>query len=135
MRGDAPRQGRLKEDIFTLEIYKEYEAALKDVEGATHLIVLYWGDKSDRSTLQTNTPFDNKPHGVFATRSPNRPNPIAFNIAKLIERKGNKLIVSGMDAFDGSPLLDLKPYSSDIDSIPEAKLGWKEKLEESKNTF
>ena len=124
-RSDAPRQGRLKDNVFKIEVFKEYEQGLKDVETATHLIVLYWCDKADRSVLQTNTPFDTTPHGVFATRSPQRPNPIAFNIADVIERRGNILVVKGMDALDGSPLLDIKPYSSEVDCILDAKLGWR----------
>ncbi len=126
---DAPTQGKLKENKFEIEIYEEYIPALKDIETATHLIVLYWADKADRAILQTNTPFDNKPHGVFATRSPNRPNPINFDVVKLISRQDNILIVKNMDALDKSPLIDLKPYSADIDSIIDARLGWREELE------
>lgn len=100
------------------------------METVTHLIVLYWCDRADRSRLHATPPIDNKSHGVFATRSPNRPNPIALDIARLVERKENKLIVSGMDALDGSPILDLKPYSPEIDCILDARVGWREKIKE-----
>ena len=69
-------------------------------------------------------PHEKNEHGVFATRSPNRPNPIALDIVELLQIKDNKLIVRGMDALDGSLLLDIKPYSAKIDSIPDAKIGW-----------
>ena len=124
-KGDAPTQGRKKENSFRIEVFEEYTPCLKDIETASHLIVLYWADKADRNVQQTNTPHDDKPHGVFATRSPNRPNPINLNIVDLVSREGNILHVKGMDALDRSPLLDLKPYSSDIDSIPNARIGWR----------
>jgi tRNA-Thr(GGU) m(6)t(6)A37 methyltransferase TsaA len=131
---DAPIQGRLRNDTFKIEVYKEYLPCLKDIETASHLIVLYWADKADRTVKQTNTPFDTKPHGVFATRSPNRPNPINFNVVELISREGNILFVKGMDALDKSPLIDLKPYNSEIDSIPNSKLGWKDKLKAARKS-
>jgi len=118
---DAPRQGRTKEEQFIIEIYPEYAAGLKDIEDASHLIVLYWFDKGDRNTLLTKTPSDDSVHGVFATRSPNRPNPIAFDIVDLVDRQENKLIVRGMDALDNSPLADIKPYVAPIDAIPGAR--------------
>lgn len=123
---DAPRQGNLKNDIFRIEVFQEFTSCLKDIETASHLIVLYWADKADRSVQQTRTPFGAAQHGVFATRSPNRPNPINLNVVELISREDNILIVKGMDALDQSPLVDLKPYSSEIDSIVNAKLGWLE---------
>ncbi|NLW07419.1 MAG: tRNA (N6-threonylcarbamoyladenosine(37)-N6)-methyltransferase TrmO [Clostridia bacterium] len=126
-KGDAPPQGRFKEDRFIIEIYPEFAAGLKDIEGVSHLIVLYWCDRADRNTLVTKTPWDEIPHGVFATRSPNRPNPIAFDIVDLISRQGNKLLVSGMDALDKSPVLDIKPYNSKTDAIADAKIEWLEK--------
>lgn len=120
-RGDAPRQGRLSDNEIILEIFPQYAAGLKDLQKATHVIVLYWGDRADRSVLQSRTPFSEVPVGVFASRSPNRPNPIAFCAAELVHLDGNYLTVRGVDALDGSPLLDLKVYSAGIDSIPEAR--------------
>jgi tRNA-Thr(GGU) m(6)t(6)A37 methyltransferase TsaA len=119
-RGDAPRQGRLSENELTLEIFPQFVAALKDITRASHLIVLYWGDRANRDTLQSPTPFSEVPVGVFASRSPNRPNPIAFCVADLVRLEGNRLIVRGVDALDGSPLLDIKVYSPVIDSFPNA---------------
>lgn len=123
-RGDAPRQGRHKDDESTLEIFEPYLPALLDVEQCSHLIVLYWQDRGNRDVLQNRTPWGPETHGVFATRSPNRPNPIGLCVVKLLERKGRYLKVTWMDALDGSPLLDIKPYSSGIDSVPDARIGW-----------
>lgn len=114
---EAPRQGRLQQDISEIEVFPEYEAGLKDVEKNSHLIILYWCDRGTRDTIMTATPWDDRVRGVFATRSPNRPNPIAFDLVNLISREGNRLLVRGMDALDRSPLLDIKPYSYKLDSI------------------
>lgn len=124
---EAPFQGRLKEDHFVIEVCPEFAAGLQDVEGATHLVILYWCDRGDRSILLATPPWDDQPHGVFATRSPNRPNPIAFDIVDLVSREGNRLVVRGMDALDNSPLLDIKPYNSQTDAIPGAGIAWLEK--------
>lgn len=121
---DAPFQGRFAEETVELEIYNEYAAGLKDIEEVTHLIILYWCDRARRDTLETKTPHGPEVHGVFACRSPSRPNPIAFCVAELLRREGNRLVVRGLDAVDGSPLIDIKPYSSDIDSITGARIGW-----------
>lgn len=121
---EAPHQGRFSERTAELEVFPDFEAGLKDVEAATHLIVLYWCHKACRDTLQTKTPFGPEIRGVFACRSPSRPNPIAFCVAELLERKGNRLLVKGVEAVDGSPLVDIKPYSSKLDSVSGAKIGW-----------
>lgn len=107
-----------------MEIFEEYEPGLLDIETCTHLFVLYWQDRSDRTILQTKTPWGPQTHGVFATRSPNRPNPIALCVVDLLERNGRFVKVSGLDALDGSPLIDIKPYSAGIDSFPQARVRW-----------
>ncbi|WP_031515694.1 tRNA (N6-threonylcarbamoyladenosine(37)-N6)-methyltransferase TrmO [Desulfofalx alkaliphila] len=119
---EAPKQGRFSDQIFTLEIFNQYVDGLKDISNATHLIVLYWLHLANREKLQTKTPFSEEIKGVFACRSPSRPNPIGVTMVKLISVSENKLRVQGLDALDGSPLLDLKPYSPAIDSLPEAKM-------------
>ncbi len=116
----APRQGRLSESEAILEIFPSFVPALKFIERCSHLIVLYWCDRANREILQSRTPFSEIPVGVFASRSPNRPNPIAFCVADLIRVEGNRLIVRGVDALDGSPLLDIKVYVPTLDSVPEA---------------
>ncbi|HOO53777.1 MAG TPA: tRNA (N6-threonylcarbamoyladenosine(37)-N6)-methyltransferase TrmO [Methanothrix sp.] len=99
--------------------------ALPTWRGATHLILLYWLDRADRSMLKAFPPYDRKEHGVFATRSPNRPNPIGVGIVELLEVSGGKLKVRGLDAMEGTPLIDIKPYFSEVDSIPNAAVGWR----------
>jgi tRNA-Thr(GGU) m(6)t(6)A37 methyltransferase TsaA len=117
-RKDAPSQGRNRDDKFQIEILEEFKDGLKGIEKRSHLIVLYWLDKSKRDILQTTTPHDkNEVKGIFNTRSPARPNPIAFNIVDLDKVEGNILHVRGMDALDGSTVVDIKPYAKEIDCV------------------
>jgi len=106
-----------------LDILPQYEAGLTDIEGFSHLIVLWVFDRAGGFELLGTAPSDNRPHGVFATRSPRRPNPIGFTVVELLRRDGSRLHVRGVDMLDGTPILDLKPYLS---SIPAEKLrrGW-----------
>ena len=106
-----------------LEILPEFEEGLKDVEGFSHLFVIWVFDRSEGFALVGKGPADSRPHGVFATRSPRRPNPIGLTVVELLRREGNKLAVRGVDMLDGTPILDIKPYMS---SIPVEKLrrGW-----------
>jgi len=106
-----------------LEILPQFEAGLTDIEGFSHLIVLWVFDRSEGFELIGIPPIDDRPHGVFATRSPRRPNPIGLTIVELIRRDGNSLHVRGLDMLDGTPILDLKPYLS---NVPAEKLrrGW-----------
>jgi tRNA-Thr(GGU) m(6)t(6)A37 methyltransferase TsaA len=123
-REDIPRQGRLSPEICEIEVYPEYVPGLKDIEQCTHLFVIFWLHLGDRSKLTAVPPHDGREHGVFATRSPSRPNPLAIDIVKLLEVRDNRLKVKGMDTLDGSILLDIKPYSAGIDSFPDARIGW-----------
>lgn len=106
-----------------LKILPEFEPGLADIEGFSHLIVLWEFDRSRGFELLGTPPSDNRPHGVFATRSPRRPNPIGLTIVELRRREGGDLYVRGVDMLDGTPILDIKPYLS---SIPMEKLrrGW-----------
>lgn len=123
-REDIPRQGKLSNEPCEIEVFPEYVPALKDIEQCTHLFVIFWLHLADRSRLTATPPHDGREHGVFATRSPNRPNPLALDIVELLEVKENRLKVRGMDALDGSLLLDIKPYSAGIDSFPQARIAW-----------
>ncbi|PMQ01171.1 MAG: tRNA (N6-threonylcarbamoyladenosine(37)-N6)-methyltransferase TrmO [Dictyoglomus sp. NZ13-RE01] len=120
-------QGRFSEEVSEIEVFDEYKEGLKDVETCSHLIILYWLHRARRDILLTHTPHDSEIHGVFATRSPNRPNPIGFCVVELLEIKGNILKVKGLDALNGTPLIDIKPYSSAIDAVENAKIGWYER--------
>jgi len=106
-----------------LEILPVFEAGLEDVDGFSHLYVLWVFDRSEGYDLISTPPCDTRAHGVFATRSPYRPNPIGLTVVRLLGRQGNWLRVRGVDMLDGTPILDIKPYLS---SVPEAELkrGW-----------
>lgn len=107
----------------TLEILPDYESGLADVEGFSHLYVLWFFDRAGGFDLVATPPSDRRPHGVFATRSPRRPNPIGLTVVELLGRDGAQLRVRGVDMLDGTPILDLKPYLS---SVPPERLrrGW-----------
>ncbi len=106
-----------------LEILPEFAEGLTDIEGFSHLIVVWMFDRSTGFELCGKPPCDDRAHGVFATRSPRRPNPIALTTVELLGREGARMRVRGIDMLDGTPILDIKPYLS---SIPEEKLrrGW-----------
>ena len=128
-RGEAPRQGRFSDKESVLEIFDEYAPALKDVEESRWYILLYWADRASRDVLQTVTPHGPEIRGVFACRSPARPNPILFCVVELLRREGNRLVVKGSDALDGSTIVDIKPYSARTDCVPDAEIGWLSKKE------
>jgi tRNA-Thr(GGU) m(6)t(6)A37 methyltransferase TsaA len=119
VKGDAPHQGRVSPTVSEIEIFPEYADGLKDIAERLHLIILYWLDRADRGTLTAIPPHSKKAHGVFATRSPDRPNPIGLAVVDLLGIDGARLTVRGLDAFDGTPVLDIKPYSSEIDCVKE----------------
>ena len=106
-----------------LKILPEFELGLTDIEGFSHLIVIWVFDRSQGFELLGTPPSDHRPHGVFATRSPRRPNPIGLTAVELLRREGTLLYVRGVDMLDGTPILDIKPYLS---SIPSETLrrGW-----------
>ena len=106
-----------------LEIRAEFEPGLKDIEGFSHLYVIWAFDRSEGCDLVGTPPNDDRPHGVFATRSPRRPNPIGLTVVELLGREGPLLRVRGIDMLEGTPILDLKPYLS---NIPQERLrrGW-----------
>jgi tRNA-Thr(GGU) m(6)t(6)A37 methyltransferase TsaA len=106
-----------------LEILPEFEVGLTDIEGFSHLMVIWVFDRSQGFELLGTPPSDNRPHGVFATRSPRRPNTIGLTVVELLRRDGLRLHVRGVDMLDGAPLLDIKPYLSGLP--PETlRRGW-----------
>ena len=130
---EIPKGLGAKHDVEgELEILPEFEAGLLDIEGFSHLFVIWAFDRSEGYDLTGKPPTDDRPHGVFATRSPRRPNPIALSVVELLGRDGRRLRVRGVDMLDGTPILDIKPYLS---SIPEEKLrrGWLAEAEARKN--
>jgi tRNA (adenine37-N6)-methyltransferase len=121
---DIPKGLGAKHDAEgVLEILPEFELGLTDIEGFSHLFVIWVFDRSQESALLATPPSDDRAHGVFATRSPRRPNPVALTVVELLRREGRRLHVRGVDMLDGTPVLDIKPYLS---SIPAEILrrGW-----------
>lgn len=108
-----------------LEIFKEYEEGLKDTEGFSHLILVFAFHMSQGYQLHAKPLLDDKLRGVFSTRSPHRPNPLGMTVVKIIERAGNILKVSGVNMLEGTPILDIKPYTS-RDQKTLIRLGWLE---------
>jgi len=117
----------------TIELLRDYEPGLGDIEGFSHLFVLWEFDRADGFDLIARPPSDEgRLHGVFATRSPRRPNPIGLTVVELLRREGTSLRVRGVDMLDGTPVLDIKPYLS---SVPPEKLrrGWLAEAESRRN--
>ena len=114
-----------------LDILPEFEQGLTDIEGFSHLFVIWMFHQAEGYSLLGTPPTDDRPHGVFATRSPYRPNPIGLTVVELISREGPRLHVRGVDMLDGTPILDIKPYLSSVQ--PEnLKRGWLEEAEARK---
>jgi tRNA-Thr(GGU) m(6)t(6)A37 methyltransferase TsaA len=135
--GEIPYQAFQSSEIGNIEIFEEYEEALQDIEGFSHLIAIYefhnqiTESNKKKYSLRTNgllvKPFlDDRLHGIFSTRSPVRPNPIGISVIELIGRDGRELLVRGVDMLNGTPLLDLKPYVPSFDHRENARIGWME---------
>jgi tRNA-Thr(GGU) m(6)t(6)A37 methyltransferase TsaA len=113
--------------LGTVDVYSEYAEGLRDLDGFSHIILIYHFHESSGFKLIV-TPFlDSEPRGLFATRAPKRPNPIGISAVRLLQIKGSTLHVQGVDILDGTPLLDIKPYVPEFDRQPRFRLGWLEK--------
>jgi tRNA-Thr(GGU) m(6)t(6)A37 methyltransferase TsaA len=106
-----------------LELDSRFEPGLADIEGFSHLYVVWVFDRATRVELTAWPPADDRPHGVFATRSPQRPNRIGLTVVELLGRDGSRLRVAGVDMLDGTPILDIKPYLSNVPS-ERLRRGW-----------
>lgn len=123
-RGQIPKGPGAQHDAEgVLEILPELEAGLTDIEGFSHLYVIWIFDRAEGCALLSRPPTDDRTHGVFATRSPRRPNPLGLTVVELLGRDGSQLRVRGLDMLDGTPIVDIKPYLS---SVPAEQLrrGW-----------
>lgn len=121
----APMQLSKAKDVEgRIEIFKEFLDGLKDLEGFSHIIILFHMHKIKDFSLLVKPELDNEIRGVFSTRSPRRPNPIGFSIASLVGIKGSTIHIKGVDMIDGTPLIDIKPYIPESDSLSNAEIGW-----------
>lgn len=119
----APHQNG--DSLSEIEIYQQFSEGLQDIDGFSHLIVLYWLHQATGYRLLVKTPWDEKQHGLFSTRTPNRVNPLALSVVTLMARTDNVLQVKGLDAIDRTPVVDIKPYIPGIDAHPNARSGWR----------
>jgi tRNA (adenine37-N6)-methyltransferase len=117
----------------TVEVETKYENGLKDLDGFSHIILIYHFHKSEGFSLQIVPFLDDKPRGLFATRAPKRPNPIGFSVVRLKEVRGNILEIENVDILDGTPLLDIKPFVPDFDVYKNIQTGWLEKASKNVN--
>ncbi len=113
----------------SVEVFPAFAPGLKDLDGFSHIVLLYHFHSARNSKLVVVPFLDSKPHGVFATRAPTRPNPIGLSIVRLVRVEDNLVYVEDLDILDNTPLLDIKPYVPEFDSHPDARAGW---LEEAK---
>jgi tRNA-Thr(GGU) m(6)t(6)A37 methyltransferase TsaA len=109
-----------------LEIFPPFVAGLKDLEGFSHIILLYHFHQAEGAKLVVKPFMDSRPHGVFATRAPNRPNPIGLSVVRLLRIEQNIAHIENVDVIDGTPLLDIKPYVPEFDHCPADRVGWLE---------
>jgi tRNA-Thr(GGU) m(6)t(6)A37 methyltransferase TsaA len=124
----TPIQPAAARDIEgSVEIFPEYAEGLSDIEGFSHIILIYHFHLSMGFSLKVKPYLDDQLHGIFATRAPARPNPIGISIVRLVRVEGKKLYIRDVDIVDGTPLLDIKPYVPEFDMQKAVKIGWLEK--------
>ncbi len=127
-----PRQAVGASDVKgQIEIFDEFYEGLKDLDGFSYIIIIFHIHLVEKPSLKACPPWDGKEHGVFATRSPYRPNPIGMSTVRLESIEQNILHTSGVDMADGTPVLDIKPYIPDLNLTDDIKIGWlTDKVEE-----
>jgi tRNA-Thr(GGU) m(6)t(6)A37 methyltransferase TsaA len=123
-REECPKNARESDAVCTIEVDPRFAAGLRGVDSCSHLLVLYWMDRSRRDLVLQAPRHYGDLHGTFSLRSPARPNPIAASVVALRKVCGNRLAVVGLDCLDGTPLIDIKPYFAVTDSVPDAVVGW-----------
>jgi tRNA-Thr(GGU) m(6)t(6)A37 methyltransferase TsaA len=121
----VPRQSAGAADINgTIEVFDDFSEGLKDLNGFSHIVVIFHLHMAKRASLKAYPPWDGKEHGVFATRSPYRPNPIGVSVVQLECVDKNILHISGIDMADDSPVLDIKPYVPELNPTKSVRIGW-----------
>jgi tRNA-Thr(GGU) m(6)t(6)A37 methyltransferase TsaA len=123
---DTPIQTFKSKAIGRVEVFKEYQDGLCNIEGFSHLILIYRFHKSRGHSLKVKPFLDDQLRGLFATRYPRRPNQIGLTVAELLKREGNIIFVKGIDVVDGTPLLDIKPYIPAFGPKEKVRIGWLE---------
>jgi len=125
---DIPGQGYLREENeAVIEVYKKYLLGMKDLQDFSHLIVLFHFHKSLNTHLMGHPSWENEDHGVFALRSPHRPNHIGMTFIKVVNIEDNIITFRNVDMLDGTPVIDIKPYVGECEKIKNPKFGWLEK--------
>jgi len=119
----------------TVKIWKEYKDGLKDLDGFSHIFLIYQFHQAKKTSLVVKPFLDDKQHGIFATRGPTRPNAIGLSIVKLLDISGCTLRVSGVDIVDDTPLLDIKPYVPRFDARENVRVGWLDLKDHRVNNF
>ncbi len=124
----TPIQAAIAKDTEGIvEVFPEYAEGLKDVEGFSHIILIFHFHLSNAATLRAKPYMDNEERGIFAIRGPRRPNPIGISTVRLVRIEENMLYIKNLDILDGTPLLDIKPYVPEFDVHEVSKIGWLEK--------
>jgi tRNA (adenine37-N6)-methyltransferase len=108
----------------TVDVQAEYEDGLKDLDGFSHIILIYHFHLAEGYSLQVKPFLDDTPRGIFAVRAPKRPNSIGISVVRLERIEGSRLYISSVDVVDGTPLLDIKPYVPGFDAVEDARIGW-----------
>jgi tRNA-Thr(GGU) m(6)t(6)A37 methyltransferase TsaA len=128
LQAGAPVQSALAgpEDVGTVEIYEQFAAGLADLDGFERIWIISWFHRAGPVHLRVTPYLDLRERGLFATRAPSRPNPVGISAVRLLNREGRILHVADLDLLDGTPVLDLKPYSPAFDAFPESRQGWLE---------
>ena len=126
-RSQTPTQSWRSQAVGQVEVYPEFVEGLKDVEEFSHLYLLFAFHRSTGYSLRVIPHRDTQLRGLFATRSPRRPNPIGLSLVRLLSRDNNVLHIEGVDVLDGTPLLDIKPFIPDFDSVTDFRRGWSER--------
>lgn len=114
-----------------VEVYPEFAEGLRDIEGFSHVYLIYHFHQAESPKLQVKPFLDDEERGIFATRAPCRPNAIGLSIVALTGRSGNVLEIDGVDILDGAPLLDIKPYTARFDNVPTTRNGWQDGIDDA----
>jgi len=112
-----------------IDVFEPFVEGLEDIEGFSHLHLLYWLDRAGPARLTVKPYLEDVSHGIFATRAPARPNPLGLSVVRLVERQGGTLLVEDVDVLDGTPLLDIKPYVERFDVRLGTRGGWTDRVD------